>query len=344
MIVEIKTAPSFAHLKHLTTSNGLYEHAILDEPRPEHGYCVDDVARALVLLCREPQLDLAFHQMLNLYLDFTLQSISKNGACHNRMNANGLWTDKPGKGDWWGRAVWALGFSAVHAPEEQQRSRATEGFRLLVQTTSPDLTAISFAALGAGELLLAQPDESSARKMLINARPRLTQSFTRSDWLWPEPRLRYSNGSVAEAVMLTGWALQDSATVDRGLVMLDFLLGVETRLGHLSVTPVGGRGPGETEIGFDQQPIEVAAIADACARAWSITGEIRWIEELKRAWGWFLGDNDVGARMFDPDTGGGYDGLHDRGPNRNQGAESTIAMLSTAQQAYWVDRQYIPIA
>jgi hypothetical protein len=327
--------PSFAHLKRLTTSHGLQEHALIDEPRVEHGHCLDDVARALVLLCREPRLDVESRDLLDLYLSFTYKAIADNGACH--------WTDEPTIGDWWGRATWALGFGAVHAPEAEQRARALSGFRILAQATSSDLRAISFAALGAGELLLARPTESSARKILMDAQKIFTAS-RRSDWPWPEPRLRYSNGSVAEAVMLTGLALQDAATVVRGLAMLDFLLRIETRAGHLSVTPAGGRGPRETDMGFDQQPIEVAAIADACARAWAITADVRWIDEIKRAWGWFLGDNDVGVRMFDPDTGAGYDGLHDRGPNLNQGAESTIAMLSTAQQAYWVDRRYMPVA
>ena len=335
--------PSFEHLKRLTTSHGLQEHALLDEPRSEHGHCVDDVSRAFVLLCREPQLDAEIRDLLDLYLNFTYRAISDNGTCHNRMDLDGHWTDEPSMGDWWGRATWAMGFGAVHAPEPEQRARALAGFRMLSQATSPDLRTMSFAALGAGELLLAQPGESSARKILMDAQTSFAP-FVESDWSWPEARLRYSNGSVAEAVMLTGWALGDKAAVERGLAMLDFLLGVETRLDHLSVTPVGGRGPGEIEIGFDQQPIEVAAIADACARAWEITGDLRWIDELKRAWGWFLGYNDVGVRMFDPDTGGGYDGLHGRGPNQNQGAESTIAMLSTAQQAYWVDRRYVPVA
>ena len=36
---------------------------------------------------------------------------------------------------------------------------------------------------------------------------------------------------------------------------------------------------------------------------------------------------------MDPDTGGGYDGLHADGVNLNQGAESTMAVISTLQQA-----------
>ncbi len=48
---------------------------------------------------------------------------------------------------------------------------------------------------------------------------------------------------------------------------------------------------------------------------------------------WFTGDNDAGARMWDPVTGGGYDGLGADGPNLNQGTESTLAWLTIAQHA-----------
>jgi len=46
---------------------------------------------------------------------------------------------------------------------------------------------------------------------------------------------------------------------------------------------------------------------------------------------WFLGDNDAGTPMWDPATGGGYDGLTRQGPNLNQGAESTLALIATLQ-------------
>ena len=333
MNFEFSGTPPFEHLERLTTSLGIYEHALLHEPRTEHGYCVDDAARALVLLCREPQLDQTFRKMLDLYLNFTLEAIAEDGACHNRMDADGLWIDEAGKGDWWGRASWGLGFAAIHAPEFGQRSAALLGFRLLSKTTSPDRRAISFAALGAGEILLEQPDDARARKILMEAEARLNEQIS-PDWFWPETRLGYSNASIAEAAMLTGLALQHKSVTECGIRMLEFLLSVETRDGHFSPTPVGGRGPGEVEIHFDQQPIEIAAIADACARAWTITGDPRWIAEIERAWSWFLGDNDVGVAMFDKRTGAGFDGLHAHGPNQNQGAESTMAMLSTAQHFY----------
>lgn len=331
MIGQITSQTTFAHLKRLTTEFGLQEHALLDEPRQEHGYCVDDAARGLILLCREAELQPDELAMLELYLTFTLQAVSNSGSCHNRMDSQGKWTDQPGRGDWWGRAMWGLGYAAVHAPLATQRFRAVAGFHQLARTTSPDLKALSFASLGAGELLLVNSNDYQARRVLEGVRKRLTYSVSKI-WVWPEERLSYSNGSVAEAVILIGWVLGDAQTLAHGISMLEFLLEIETRAGHFSVTPAAGRGT-DGRVRFDQQPIEVAAIADACARAFQVTGERRWAEQVQLAWSWFLGNNDRGVAMFDSETGGGYDGLQDGGPNLNQGAESTISMLSTAQQA-----------
>lgn len=320
-----------AHLKSMSTSVGLYEHAKLHMPRPEHGYCVDDVSRGLIFLCREKSLDAESLVLLDLYLDFTLSAITDDGNCHNRMNIRGEWTDEPAVSDWWGRAAWGLGICAVHAPKAGQRERALHGFRTLALASTPHLMALAFATLGAGEVLLAYPDEAGAREILLAARSRLLPADPNSAWLWPEPRLRYSNGSVVQAVLLAGQALGDKSTVDMGLRMLEFLLEIETSGEHFSVTPVGGRGPGDAGPAFDQQPIELMAIAGACSQAWAITGEEKWITAVNRAWDWFAGRNDVGAKMFLPATGAGYDGLHLEGPNLNQGAESTLSMLSTAQ-------------
>jgi hypothetical protein len=47
---------------------------------------------------------------------------------------------------------------------------------------------------------------------------------------------------------------------------------------------------------------------------------------------WFLGDNDAKVPMLDGQNGGGCDGLSITGRSRNQGAESTLAMISVLQQ------------
>jgi hypothetical protein len=193
---------------------------------------------------------------------------------------------------------------------------------------------MAFAALGAAELLMQRPDDMAARRLLTDTLAAIGEPVgDDSRWPWPEERLSYGNASIAEALIVAGHALPDSAALDRGLSLLEFLLRTETRDGHLSVTPVGGRGRDDVGPGYDQQPIEVSALADACASAFRITGQASWLAGVRLAWNWFLGDNDSGTPMFDPRTGGGYDGLERHGRNLNQGAESTLAMLATAQHA-----------
>ena len=152
-------------------------------------------------------------------------------------------------------------------------------------------------------------------------------------WRWPEPRLAYANATLAEAAIAAGAALERDAVLERGLAMLAWLLELETQCGHLSLTGVGGRGPGDVGPQFDQQPIEAAALADACWRAYTLTGDAQWTRGIEAAAAWFSGDNDTGMRMRDDRSGGAFDGLRPDGVNLNQGAESTLALISTMQRA-----------
>jgi hypothetical protein len=190
---------------------------------------------------------------------------------------------------------------------------------------------MTFAALGAGELAMSGSDDPDIRSLLVDAVA--TVPIGSGVWAWPEARLRYGNGSLAESLILAGAALRDDVLLGRGLLALDFLMATETRGEHLSVTGTAGRGPGESGAQFDQQPIELAAIADAAARAHDVTGDPRWLPHVRRAWAWFLGANDSGIAMVDLATGAGFDGLEPGGRNDNRGAESTLAALSTFQQA-----------
>ncbi len=326
--------PVFDHLERLTDDRGLFEHALLTAPRREHGYCVDDVARGLVVVCHEPEPGPPVRRLARCYLAFVLDALDSAGSCHNRMAADGQWRDEAAVGDWWGRALWGLGVAATSAQTPGMRARALGGFRIAAQARSPHVRSMAFAALGAAELLSKRPDEIAARQLLTDTltaigRPRIDDP----DWPWPEERLSYANASIAEALIVAGDVLPDESALNHGLSLLEFLLYSQTRDGHLSVTPVGGRGRDDVGPGYDQQPIEVSTLADACGSAFRVTNQPSWLAGISLAWDWFLGDNDSATPMFDPRTGGGYDGLERHGRNLNQGAESTLAMLATAQQA-----------
>src|SRR5690242_17054279 len=122
------SAPSYAHLRRMTDSVGLAEHCDGTRPRWEMGYCVDDVARALIVLTRDPMLDGDTQILAERYLEFLLDAVSDDGRIHNRRALQGGWTDKPAVGDWWGRCLWALG-TAV-ARDHDPAGRALAAFEL----------------------------------------------------------------------------------------------------------------------------------------------------------------------------------------------------------------------
>lgn len=326
-------APKFDHLLRLTDTRGTFEHACVDEPRVEHGYCVDDMARVLVVTTRQPDPSGDVNRIAGVALRFLGGAQKLDGPCHNRMDSSGRWSDQPTVDDCWGRCIWGLGTAAAHSQSAWARTSALIQFERAVQVRSTSPRAMAFAVLGAAELLSVDAEHRAARKLVTDYAASLPASNDDADWPWPETRLTYANAVLAEAMIAAGVVLEAPRLLRRGLTLLAWLLGRETSGEHLSPTPVAGRGRADLGPAFDQQPIEVSSLADACARAAAVDPDPRWPNGVMMAAAWFQGDNDANALMWVPETGGGYDGLHADGVNRNQGAESTLALLSTLQHA-----------
>ncbi len=323
----------YSHLARLTTMAGLYEHALHAAPRPEHGMCVDDAARALVVTARQSDPTTDVVSMSRIYLAYLLRAQADDGRMHNRSDDAGHWLDEPSTGDHWGRSLWAFGTAAAHSPEGQVRAGGILGAQRAMPARSPHPRAMAYAALGAVQLAAAVPGNLAARRLLHDARTVLTRTEPGAGWPWPFPQLTYANAVLPEAMIAVGRALHDDGLRERGLSLLGWLAEHQTVAGHISVVPAGGRRPGERRPGFDQQPIEVAALAEAAAEAFEATKDRRWAVLLARCEAWFEGDNDGRLRMRAPVGGGAYDGLENGSVNTNQGAESTLASLATAQLA-----------
>ncbi len=323
--------PSFAHLQRMTDRYGTYEHADGAAPRPEHGYCTDDMARVLVVASREPDPSQPVSDLARQALRFVADAQGPGGDCRNRRDRQGQWRGPYEVADPWGRSLWGLGTAAARHPRELVRQLALSCFERGAQRRSRSPRSMAFAALGAYEVLAVYPGHRAALDLLADSIGVVGVGATSTSWSWPEPRLAYANAVLPEALIVAGAGLDRPELVHHGLHLLAWLLDHETSDGHLSVTPVGGAGPDDPRPGFDQQPIEVAALADACSRAATLSADDRWPAGVASAVAWFLGDNDAAMPMWDHATGGGYDGLRADGPNLNQGAESTLSLISTLQ-------------
>lgn len=322
---------NLGHLATLTDGVGLFEHCLGDTPRTEHGYCVDDVARALIVTEREGDRDPGTRRLIETYARFLAESQARDGRVTNRRAVSGVWCGAATTEDHWGRALWAWGTSTKWSRDTYRASTSLRRFELSAKQRSPFLRSMMFAALGAAEILDVIPDHRPSVNLLRDALD-MIPTEARPRWPWPEGRLTYANAAVPEVMLLGGSLLNDANLVRRGKNVLRWLLEVQTSGDHLSVTPHRGWAAGERLPAFDQQPIEVAALVDACSTAYDLTSDHIWREYAVLGRRWFEGLNDHGIPMSDAATGAGFDALTEDGRNINQGAESTLAQLSTMQR------------
>ncbi|MGZ8651832.1 MAG: glycosyltransferase [Actinomycetota bacterium] len=327
----ISPEPTLRHLQRMSDDTSLFEHAIGSLPHRSLGYCTDDAGRGLAVAVRSK--DAGAERLAERWLSFLVQAHEGEGRFRLRMGFDRRWTDDPPSDDACGRAIFGVAAAAARSPWTHIRREARRLFELASTFRSVFPRATAPAVVGSADLFVADERCLSARSMVEDGLASLPRGRDDERWPWPEPRLAYGNALLPEALIAAGRAVGDDAAVHEGLRLLRWLVDAQMLDGHLSFTPAAGHGPDDVRPAFDQQPIEAGALADACARAFDVTNDEAWLEPLRLCVRWFEGLNDAGMRMFDPDTGGCFDGLERASVNENQGAESTIALIATLQHA-----------
>ncbi len=329
--------PSLDHLRALTDDVGIAQHAIHDIPNRQEGYCTDDVARAFMVAIAASAHERHRDEALGLarvYLAFMLDAQMPDGRYHNFMSYSRTWLDDVGTPDSNGRAVWAMGFGMRFALREAWRHVCAERIdRALPHVDQSGFVRSSaYAALG-----LAHAYEASGRRHAgveatlrrigadLVARFRIHSDAT---WEWFENELTYDNARLPEALLRIGTVLSDPEFVEVGRKTLDFYEMVTVEDGMF--VPIGNAGwyvRNARRTRYAQQPLEATALVDAALAAEAATGEKRYLRLAECGLEWFYGRNSRNAVMV---SGGAcFDGLEEVGVNRNMGAESTLAYLSS---------------
>jgi glycosyltransferase involved in cell wall biosynthesis len=327
------------HVEILTDDTGILQHATYNVPRYDEGYCVDDNARALLLMTLleeagsdDPKL---VRTLASRYLAFVSHAFNRPlGRFRNFMSHSRHWLEEEGSEDSHGRALWALGTVVGCSPDPGRYSLAGELFHAALPAvdsfSSP--RAWAYALLGIERYLNAFEGDRNVQASGIAIAERLLGLFRRTDradWPWCEPRVTYCNARLPQALLATGSWTGDAAMTATGLRSLEWLMTVQqTAEGYFA--PVGTKGffeRGMTAAVFDQQPVEACATASACMQAFRVTTDHRWSEHARRAFTWFLGQNQLQQPLYDALSGGCRDALHIDRINENEGAESTLSFL-----------------
>ena len=326
---------SLTHLKRLTDDTGIIQHAKFGIPNLKEGYCLDDNARALLMVCMAyKQKKNAFAlELMPVYLSYIHFMQNEDGTFRNFLAFNRSFLDEVGSEDSFGRTIWVLGYLINHAPNDAYRQAALLIFfnAVPIFMKIKSIRGIANIIIGICYYLKTYPSDTNIKVILTKITDVLLVNFEQNqseNWYWFESLLAYDNGILPLALLHVSQQLDNDKIKEVAFESMDFLTTHTLKDGHLSV--IGNRQwfvkDKERSI-YAQQPIDAMAMVLMYHQAFVITQETEYLDKLFTSFMWFLGENDLRMSLYDFETKGCCDGFEEDGVNRNQGAESLLAYL-----------------
>ncbi|MCM8804659.1 MAG: glycosyltransferase [Candidatus Omnitrophica bacterium] len=323
------------HLETLTDDVGIIQHAKFSMADRKTGYTTDDNARALIVVTKHYNMciDQKSLNLINTYLSFIYYMQKSNGRFHNLLSYDRNFLDTDGGDDCFGRCIWAIGYLlSSEFIYENIKGAAKHIFELAFPQIENinSLRGMANCIEGLYNYLKVE-DDKRAKEFVEKLANRMVENYKNSkegNWKWFENVITYENGKLPLALLIAYEVTENREYFDIGMEALNFLIDI-TIIENRYI-PIGNNGwyvKGGKRAYYDQQPIEVACMIEALKKAEKLTGDEKYGNLSLIVFDWFLGRNTKGEMMYDSVTGGCYDGLTKNGPNRNQGAESTLSYL-----------------
>ncbi|MGK4567078.1 hypothetical protein [Flavobacterium sp. 3HN19-14] len=324
----------------MTTDFGMFQFAKINQPDVNSGYTLDDNARAMIAIGQHYKLtfeesDLTY---IHIYLDFIEYCQQADGKFLNYVDFNKNFTDQNAVDsleDSNGRAIWALGYiiSLGHILPEEILIKAKMVFHKAISGCCNDFDSTRAMAFIIKGLYYYNRHEkhTEVRKYIKVLADKIVQMYrheSSADWKWFESYLTYANSVIPEAILCAYAVTGDFVYRDIAKESFDFLL--KNTFSENAIKVISNRSwmlKGEEREDFGEQPIDVAYTIIALRKFHDIFKNPMYVDKMEIAFNWFLGNNHLQQIIYNPCTGGCYDGLEENCVNLNQGAESTISYL-----------------
>ena len=332
-------AVNLSHLKSMTTNIGIIQFSKVNQPDIGSGYTLDDNARALVAtgMYYKWSGDEAQLTDMRKYLRFIRYCQQPTGNFLNYVDKDQKFTgqnEEVNLEDSNGRAIWALGYLVSLAdllPADLISLAATtvgKAMPGLLETHSP--RAMAFIIKGLYYYNSVKKSSENLRLIRIFAN-RLVQMYkheSNETWKWFEGYMTYANSTLPEAILYAWMLTGETDYKEIALSSFGFLLSQTFNENGIEVISnkswlKKGEAPGH----FGEQPIDVAYTIMTLSKFYEVFSDEDYRLKLVTAFNWFLGNNRLNQIIYNPCTGGCYDGLEENHVNLNQGAESTVSYL-----------------
>jgi glycosyltransferase involved in cell wall biosynthesis len=327
------------HLMQMTTDKGIIQFSKINQPDITSGYTLDDNARGLITMCMHHKLkgdenDLSY---IRKYLAFIKYCQQPAGNFLNYVDADGQFTGQntaTNLDDANGRAVWALGYlvSMIGLLPNDIISEAETILNKSLRRMDVVHSTRAMAFTIKGIYYYTNGIKSTKHTTLLKTfADRLVQMYrheAKESWKWFEGYLTYANSTLPEAMLYAWLATGDNTYKDIAISSFHFLLTqIFNENGIEVISNKNWLQKGEEAEHSGEQPIDVAYTILALSRFYDVLKNEDYHKKMEIAFNWFLGNNRLHQIVYNPCTGGCYDGLEETHVNLNQGAESTVSYL-----------------
>ena len=335
-------ALNYGHLERMTDEFGLVQFSQLNQADIHSGYTLDDNARALIAMCMEYEIRpmTAKLKAIEKYLNFLKFCYTESGVMLNYINQNKVFTEQnknENLEDANGRAIWALGYLigiSECLPEALLiEAKKLFGYSMQHAQKMHSTRAMAFTMKGLYYKNLVDPMVSEIQLMETLA-DRLVQMYSHEsdkNWKWFESYITYANAVIPEALLCA--AVLTDSIVYKTVAQTTFDFLIEHTFTNEQITVITNKGwmhkgivPELVKAGAEQ-PIDVAYTIIALRKFSQVFPQSGYYSKLVTAFSWFNGNNHLNQIVYNPCTGGCYDGLERNNINLNQGAESTVSYL-----------------
>ena len=327
------------HLKAMTTDVGMIQFSKIDQPDIGSGYTLDDNARALVTTCMIFKHDNQKERIAEIrkYLSFIKFCQQPEGDFLNYVDQDKNFTDQNKEvnlDDSNGRAVWALGYLLLLKgliPEEIISDAEAIFDKSLVHIEtieSPRAMAFAIKGIYFRQKEIKSSENQKLIRVLANRLVGLYKQVATDKWEWFETSLTYANSILPEAMLFAWMITKESIYKDIARTSFNFLL--ERTFNENGIEVISNKTwlqKGQEAGRFGEQPIDVAYTIMTLSEFYNVLEDEEYRAKMTIAFNWFLGNNRLHQIIYNPCTGGCYDGLEETHVNLNQGAESTVSYL-----------------
>ncbi len=327
------------HLKAMTTDVGIIQFSKINQPNIKSGYTLDDNARALVATCMSFKMggDKERLNEIRKYLAFIKFCQQPKGDFLNYVDQERNFTDQNREvnlDDSNGRALWALGY-VVSLKDVLPKAIINDAVSVFENALpcmqlvkSPRAMAFAMKGIFYFHKGKKATDHLDMVKIFANRLLELYKNESNIIWEWYEGYMTYANSILPEA-MLYAWLMTgESIYKDIARTSFNFLLSLTFNKNGIEVISNKGWLQKGQEAGhFGEQPIDVAYTIMTLSKFYDVFMDENYHQKMEVAFNWFLGNNRLQQIIYNPCTGGCYDGLEETHVNLNQGAESTVSYL-----------------